>query len=196
MTSKNPNPWYRIPCEAVRVKAGAQNVVYTRDVTGSNYTIHALDSDVYVKNPSPIPMVLFCPNCGMQHIDAPARDSHAPCATCSAPPAAPCYGSCTAWTNPSHRSHLCAGCTHVWRPADVPTTGVEAIATRGKNDSAIVVPYRCVVAAISELITAKIGQIEMPNTANEREVEKRIKELSSALDDYERAILAHAEGSS
>lgn len=61
----------------------------------------------------PIRMILFCPSCGVQHVDAPA------------PP----------WTNPPHRSHLCAGCGHIWRPADVETAGVAEIATKGQDDS-------------------------------------------------------------
>ena len=39
------------------------------------------------------------------------------------------------WTNPPHRSHLCASCGHTWRPADMPTEGVRAIETKGKADS-------------------------------------------------------------
>lgn len=64
----------------------------------------------------PIDMILFCPACGKQHIDAP--DERTP-----------------DWTNPPHRSHLCHGCGFTWRPADVPTNGVERIKTRGKNDT-------------------------------------------------------------
>lgn len=76
--------------------------------------------------PEPIPMLLFCPACGTQHIDAPD----------------PSEG----WTNPPHRSHTCrkvdGGCGHIWRPADVQTTGVAAIQTRGSVDSPVVVPRR------------------------------------------------------
>lgn len=61
-----------------------------------------------------IPMILHCPACHAQHIDAPESED---------------------WTNPPHRSHLCHTCGHIWRPADVPTTGVAKIETRGKNDS-------------------------------------------------------------
>ena len=41
------------------------------------------------------------------------------------------------WDNPPHRSHLCHNpdCKYVWRPADMPTNGVKAIKTKGKNDS-------------------------------------------------------------
>lgn len=79
---------------------------------------------------APIPMLLFCPQCSMQHIDAPED------AECDGE-VVQSYG----WSNPPHRSHLCAGCGHIWRPADVATTGVAAIATRGKQDgSPIPVP--------------------------------------------------------
>lgn len=63
----------------------------------------------------PIDMVLFCPSCGAQHIDMPDTNER--------------------WTNPPHRSHLCASCKHIWRPADIHTNGVKAIKTCGANDS-------------------------------------------------------------
>lgn len=62
----------------------------------------------------PIPMILHCPTCGMQHVDAPD-------------PAA-------SWENPPHRSHKCGRCATIWRPADVATVGVLNIATRGQAD--------------------------------------------------------------
>lgn len=65
----------------------------------------------------PIDMVLHCPSCGMQHIDAEEHDHP------------------EGWDDPPHRSHLCHGCGHIWRPADVPTNGVAAVKTKGKNDS-------------------------------------------------------------
>lgn len=63
----------------------------------------------------PIPMILACPACDLFHIDKPD----------------PAIG----WTNPPHKSHLCAGCKTIWRPADVETTGVAKIQTRGKHDT-------------------------------------------------------------
>lgn len=63
----------------------------------------------------PVPLVLHCPVCGVQHVDAPE-------------PA-------TGWDNPPHKSHLCHGCGAVWRPADIPTTGVRAVQTRGSADT-------------------------------------------------------------
>lgn len=62
---------------------------------------------------APINMLLWCPNCHHQHVDAPDAD----------------------WTNPPHRSHLCHACGTVWRPADVETNGVVWIETRGSKDT-------------------------------------------------------------
>jgi rubredoxin len=73
----------------------------------------------------PIDMVLHCPACGVQHIDRDEGQHVAP------------HPTGALWRNPPHRSHLCHGCGHVWRPADVPTNGVAAVKTRGKNDSPI-----------------------------------------------------------
>lgn len=70
-------------------------------------------------NPVPIPMILFCPKCREQHIDAPQPEK--------------------GWTNPPHRSHECQNCGLVWRPADVATIGVEALETRGERD--VLPPY-------------------------------------------------------
>lgn len=86
---------------------------------------------------TPIPMILFCPNCGVQHVDEPERCTLG----VGCDETGICYASahdvpekCAAWKNPPHRSHLCVGCDHVWRPADVCTTGVAEIQTRGMID--------------------------------------------------------------
>lgn len=68
-----------------------------------------------VEPQTPVDMILICPGCGGQHIDAPD----------------PAVG----WTNPPHKSHLCVVCKLVWRPADVPTNGVQSIKTKGKDDN-------------------------------------------------------------
>lgn len=73
------------------------------------------------ETPQPIDLILHCPACGLQHIDAPSDDAY--------------DGNPPSWTNPPHRSHLCHGCGHIWRPADVPTNGVAEIQTKGKHDS-------------------------------------------------------------
>lgn len=75
----------------------------------------------------PIDMVLHCPKCGMQHIDR--RNTPEDGADWNDPE--------IAWLNPPHRSHLCHGCGHIWRPADVPTNGVQAVKTKGKADSPV-----------------------------------------------------------
>lgn len=73
---------------------------------------HGELDDLLVKRP--IPMVLFCPECGAQHIDAPDPER--------------------GWENPPHKSHLCHACATVWRPADVPTNGVLSV-SRGSRDN-------------------------------------------------------------
>lgn len=90
-----------------------------RDALAVRITFHPAQAD---SQPAPIDMVLHCPACGLQHVDAP--DAWRP-------------GSDPLWDNPPHRSHLCHGCGHIWRPADVPTNGMEAVKTRGKADSPI-----------------------------------------------------------
>jgi len=73
----------------------------------------------------PISMILHCPSCGMQHIDAPEEGDGT-----RGPPNG-------VWDNPPHRSHLCHGCGTIWRPSDVPTTGVASIQTKGKADKIV-----------------------------------------------------------
>lgn len=91
---------------------------------------------------SPLDMVLYCPSCGLQHIDEPEHGH-----LISGGPNA---GRVRAgWSNPPHRSHLCHGCGHIWRPADVPTNGVSAVKTQGKNDSPITGPDKLGHADVS-----------------------------------------------
>lgn len=80
---------------------------------------------------APIDMVLFCPACGTQHIDAAEPDLG---------PSIDGSSDMPIWSNPPHRSHLCHACEHVWRPADIPTNGVAAVKTIGKDDSPIASP--------------------------------------------------------
>lgn len=79
---------------------------------------------------APIDTVLYCPNCGLQHIDRP--DEHA---LGDPDPEIRAH----AWTNPPHKSHLCrkedGGCSIVWRPCDRATNGVEKIETAGQADT-------------------------------------------------------------
>ena len=84
------------------------------------------------ENMPPIDVILHCPACGMQHIDRPG-DHRYYNDTPEAKAAREQIG--IDWPNKQHRSHLCHGCGHIWRPADVPTNGVAAIKTKGKDDS-------------------------------------------------------------
>lgn len=74
----------------------------------------AIDAALLRQPVAPIPMLLYCPLCNVQHVDEPQPKKN--------------------WDNPPHRSHECQSCGHVWRPADVPTVGVAEIATKGKRD--------------------------------------------------------------
>jgi hypothetical protein len=64
---------------------------------------------------APINMILHCPYCKLQHVDAPEPENN--------------------WPNKPHRSHKCKACGTIWRPADVATNGVDAIATKGTDDN-------------------------------------------------------------
>lgn len=48
----------------------------------------------------PIPMLLWCPDCCLAHIDEGE------------------------WATRPHKTHRCEHCSHEWRPANVPTVGV------------------------------------------------------------------------
>lgn len=86
--------------------------------------IEAWNRRAHPGQPEPIDMLLFCPKCGVQHVDAPEKASEGHPVL---------YAD--AWTNSPHRSHLCHACGTIWRPADVPTNGVAAIQTSGKADT-------------------------------------------------------------
>ena len=55
----------------------------------------------------PIDIIVFCPSCGKQHVDAPD----------------PARG----WENPPHRTHECLECGHLWRPSFHLTNGVAEV---------------------------------------------------------------------
>lgn len=77
----------------------------------------------------PVDMVLYCPKCGTQHIDM--KEIRFIDRGPNSPP-----GNQTVWDNPPHKSHLCHGCGHIWRPSDTPTNGVEATASGKDADTA------------------------------------------------------------
>lgn len=94
--------------------------------------IRALQPDA----PKPVDMVLYCPKCHTQHIDADNSDE----IRIEAAERGYTHGTRdwehfiekNEWTNPPHKSHLCHGCGHIWRPSDTPTNGVKATAS-GKD---------------------------------------------------------------
>lgn len=89
-----------------------ESAVTAEECTGYVNTIHALSK--------PVDMVLYCPKCGTQHID-------------EADNAFIDKGDgIKAWGNPPHKTHLCACCSHKWRPSDTPTNGVQCTAS-GKD---------------------------------------------------------------
>lgn len=49
----------------------------------------------------PIPMIIYCPMCKARHIDEGE------------------------FATKAHHTHACQRCGHVWRPAIVPTVGVQ-----------------------------------------------------------------------
>lgn len=109
-------------CFKLVANAGIRRVVYASEykdrVDGEVYKASValgLELIRVEAEAPPVDMILHCPECHFQHVDAPE-------------PA-------TGWNNPPHKSHLCSRCRHIWRPADVYTNGVRSIRTRGKSDS-------------------------------------------------------------
>lgn len=95
-------------------------------------------SDVRALLQKPIDMLLFCPACGMEHIDKPEEDT---CTRFRNPD-----DHAEPWTNPPHKTHLCkpneGGCGFLWRPCeDAYTNGIESpmkvkgprLPTRGRS---------------------------------------------------------------
>lgn len=89
------------------------------------------------REPTPVPMILHCPACGLQHVDAPEESLGRRFLDPGA----------SEWTNPPHRSHLCQDCGHIWRPADVATEGVASINTKGSADSEPIDPSAALAEA-------------------------------------------------
>lgn len=124
------------------IKAAADQ---SKWIPQDQYTMNDWVSDVCTflrEVPAPIDMVLHCPSCGLQHID---KDNTEDLRIEAAETGRDREGDKeldrwlgdNEWANPPHRSHLCLGCGHIWRPADVPTNGVKAVSSTGKADSPI-----------------------------------------------------------
>lgn len=80
---------------------------------------------------SPINMVIHCPKCGRQHIDRVESEMQDD----PLDPDNELGTFVVTWANPPHRSHKCNSCGCIWRAADVPTNGVEAVETEGAHDN-------------------------------------------------------------
>lgn len=107
----------------------------TRVTTYAMNLARAILDEFPIRQPTaaPLPMLLFCPRCGTQHIDRPEVE---PGRLISGGPfAGRAVAPRVTWNNPPHRSHLCHACGIVWRPADVATVGVQSIETHGKADT-------------------------------------------------------------
>ena len=92
----------------------------------------AIEAAGRVQQAEPVDVVLFCPSCGKQHVDKPEGQFYPGHTANESVAQNNAFGL---WDNPPHRSHLCHVCGCVWRPADVPTNGVEAVKTKGKADT-------------------------------------------------------------
>ena len=139
-----PDGWVMVPRGLLR-RLIAEALTFDPSLQDKEAIEQAKQLAASPATPAPINMVLHCPKCGLQHIDAPDH---------------PHYGGMTdatgfhpRWDNPPHRSHLCKGCGNIWRPADVPTNGVAAVATKGKADSPIAAP----VVPLTDSELAKIA---------------------------------------
>lgn len=87
-----------------------------------------------MENNKPVDLLLWCPNCFEQHVDEAKPDV---CEKCGGDENAHPYFGCDtfeAWLNPSHKSHRCSFCNHVFRPSDVPTNGVLKLTSQGSRD--------------------------------------------------------------
>lgn len=111
---------------------------------------HQVSSAARAGDAEPVGMVLHCPKCRRQHIDEPELHHLDLALEWNGLDGVPD----ASWSNPPHRSHLCHGCGHIWRPADVPTNGVEAVKTKGKADSPIAAPQAPAPVADYEQVIA------------------------------------------
>lgn len=121
------------------------NIEVVRKASGSWIPLFAyVHSDGLHSKGMPTDLILFCPACGLQHIDRPEVKAHNPIGEGQ--------GTSEGWTNPPHRSHLCHQCGNVWRPADVATNGVASIKTRGAKDSLPISMATPLRAQLDELV--------------------------------------------
>lgn len=80
-------------CDACRAKPGAPDLC--------RGCLH--NRTLFFSLLAPIPMILYCRVCGVQHVD---KDE---------------------WVTRPHSTHLCESCGHTWRPCNRSTVGVESL---------------------------------------------------------------------
>lgn len=139
-----PCPFCQREVRAIPVQGAGYSLVGCNDLNCPASSVSCYPNEWNTRAPvdsqgagaAPIDMVLFCPRCGTQHVDAPEDETtfrHR--MEVFSLVAEPQDHFPSRWTNPPHKSHLCHNCGAVWRPADAATNGVAQIATRGKNDN-------------------------------------------------------------
>lgn len=114
---------------------------YWTAMPGFKKPVNFARMDVYAEpvEPGPVDMILYCPLCGLKHVDEPEIALKA--------------GAKQRWTNPPHRSHLCHGCGYIWRPSDIPTNGVQSIETKGKDDNPpVAIKAHTIIPALNKCI--------------------------------------------
>lgn len=114
--------------------SGDLEIFYCRSLVVAYQVAKALEEEAFNearKLNEPVDVVLFCPNCGDQHIDQAEPDNCEKCgfeeidhyedSQCRRKKGCDNF---TAWLNPPHKTHRCHSCNQTWRPFDFPTNGV------------------------------------------------------------------------
>jgi hypothetical protein len=87
-------------CDALRMPVTLKTFDRSNDVVNVAKNMHAVWEELET-NPPPVPILIVCPACGKRHID---EDEFA---------------------TKVHHTHSCQHCGNTWRPAVVPTVGVQ-----------------------------------------------------------------------
>ena len=83
-----------------------------------------------------IDVVLYCPKCSRQHIDAAETEEEYTGRLFESSWWESGGDKPVRWMNPPHKSHLCDRCGHIWRPSDHPTNGVARTVSGKDADNA------------------------------------------------------------
>jgi len=129
----------------------------------------------------PIDMLLFCPRCQMQHIDAPQPEQ--------------------GWTNPPHATHTCQGCGLIWRPSNALTNGAATIEQlEPKHAERIAASHPPVQSEVAAAPQPGVQRDEAPTVAAlpdaaawDRRLHRLLTEVRATVDDLD-AIAAAPSG--